>query len=60
VTRDDELSELLDRATPMVAAQLGCSTAEALERMQTLGEATETSVGEIARMVVDGDLRFDE
>ena len=55
----DDLSAMVDRATGMVAAQLGCSAAEALDRIRTLGAETETTAEEIARMVVDGDLRFD-
>jgi AmiR/NasT family two-component response regulator len=55
-----DLPDLVHRAAGLVAAQLGCSTADALSRMQDLGAQTESTVKEIARMVLDGDLRFDE
>jgi hypothetical protein len=46
-------------AVEMIVLQLGCSEAEALERLRTRAEYGQYRLHNYARLVVDGIVRFD-
>lgn len=52
------MSDRVHQATGMVAAQLDCSTLEALGRLIVRANATNVSVEDVALDVIDRVLRF--
>jgi hypothetical protein len=56
---DKPLLPRVHEAVRLIAAQLGCSDDEALERLRTRADDLQYRVHDYARLVVHGMIRFD-
>jgi hypothetical protein len=59
VRPDDYLSPLVHQASGMVSVQLECSPREAVDRMVIRSDATNLTLEDLARLVVERTIRFE-
>jgi AmiR/NasT family two-component response regulator len=57
---DEPQSDVIEQAIGIVAAQLGCDRADALQAMRDIGAATDESLESVARYVLDGTVKLGE
>jgi hypothetical protein len=55
---DAAASERISRACDIFVAQTGRPAKDALERLRELADATDTSLDELAGMLIDGEIDF--
>jgi hypothetical protein len=55
-----EVSELVDWASLIVAVEAGCSLDDARTLLFNTATATDATVDEVADLVINGPVRFDE
>ncbi len=53
-------SDRVHQATGIVAAQVGCSTVDALKLLRARASTTHRSLEHVADAVIDGSIRFDD
>jgi predicted transcriptional regulator len=58
--RDSPIAPVVQEAVAMIAGQLGCTEAEALNRLQARAEVGQYRLHNYARLVLDRIIRFDE
>lgn len=56
---DDFLSSVVHQASGMVSVQSECSPQEALDRMLIRADATNLMLEDLARLVIEREIRFD-
>ncbi len=56
---DDFLSSVVHQASGMVSVQAECSPREALDRMLIRADATNLILDDLARLVIEREIRFD-
>lgn len=59
VRPDDYLSPVVHQASGMVSVQAECSLREAVARMVIRSDATNLTLDDLARMVIEREIRFD-